>query len=67
MKISKLLSLFLICLTQSACGGGETEKVYVPYLEQGGVISPTMSLNANFDNGLMNLGITVGAIEISLC
>ncbi|MDE3271124.1 metallophosphoesterase [Pseudoalteromonas sp. G4] len=63
MKISKLLSLFLICLTLIACGGGETEKVYVPDLEQGGVISPTMSLNANFDNGLMNLRIPVGASD----
>ena len=60
MKTYKLLSSLLICLALSACGGGETEKVYVPDLEQGGVITPSMSLNASFDNGRMALRIPAG-------
>ncbi|WP_394226701.1 hypothetical protein [Pseudoalteromonas spongiae] len=64
MKTYKLFSSLLICLALSACGGGETEKVYVPDLEQGGSITPSMSLNANFDNGLMILHIPVCAIEV---
>lgn len=60
MKTYKLLSSLLICLALSACGGGETEKVYVPDLEQGGVITPSMSLNASFDNGRMTLRIPAG-------
>ena len=63
MKSFKLLSFVLLSLALSACGGGETEKVFVPDLEQGGIISPTMSLNANFDNGLMSLRIPAGVSD----
>ncbi|WP_372770377.1 metallophosphoesterase [Pseudoalteromonas sp.] len=63
MKSFKLLSLVLIYLILTACGGGETEKVFVPDLEQGGIISPTMSLNANFDNGIMSLRIPTGVAD----
>ena len=60
MTFIKQLIICSSLLVLAACGGGETEKVFVPDLEQGDTIDPSMSFNSTFDNGRMSLRIPAG-------
>lgn len=63
MNKARLVSVVFLLSALVACGGGETEKVFAPTLDQGVAITPTSSFSGRFDDGKFEVILSSGTTE----